>query len=111
MLVQTEYKFSLPLGYNDGDKSYQDGVMSLATAEDEILALSDLRVKENEAFFPIVILSRVVKFDGEKSSDEIIGKLYLEDFNYLLNLYTQINNPSQSSFSPESQKGVLTPEL
>ena len=38
----------------------RDGVMRLATARDEILPLRDPRVRENEAYLSIVLLSRVV---------------------------------------------------
>ena len=45
-MFQTEYEFTLPLGYVDGEGTlHREGVMRLATAADEILPLKDPRVQ------------------------------------------------------------------
>jgi hypothetical protein len=60
-MLQTEYEFTLPKGYVDRDGTvHRDGVMRLATAMDEIVPLRDARVKQNEAYLSIMILSRVI---------------------------------------------------
>jgi hypothetical protein len=39
-MLQTEYEFTLPQGYIDADGTlHRQGIMRLATAEDEILPL------------------------------------------------------------------------
>ena len=54
-LPQTEFEFTLPRGYLDSTQSLQRrGVMRLATARDEILALGDPAVKANPAYLPVV---------------------------------------------------------
>jgi hypothetical protein len=46
MSLQTEFEFTLPLGYVDGDGNlHKKGVMRLATAMDEIAPLRDKRVQ------------------------------------------------------------------
>ena len=52
---------SCPRGYVDGDGTvHRDGVMRLATARDEIIPQRDPRVRENEAYLTVLLLSRVV---------------------------------------------------
>ena len=61
MMFQTEYEFTLPLGYVDADGDlHREGVMRLATAADEILPLKDPRVQGNEAYLTVILLSRVI---------------------------------------------------
>ena len=44
MVLQTEYEFTLPKGYQEGDgELHRSGIMRLATAGDEILPLKDQR--------------------------------------------------------------------
>jgi hypothetical protein len=58
-MFQTEYEFTLPLGYGDGEGNlHREGVMRLATAADEILPLKDPRVQSNEAYLIVILLSR-----------------------------------------------------
>ena len=60
-MFQTEYPFTLPLGYPDDDGTlHRDGVMRRATAADEILPLNDPRVQKNPAYLIVILLSRVV---------------------------------------------------
>ena len=51
-MIQTEYPFTLPVGYQDQEQGtlHRDGVMRLATAADEILPLKDPRVQSNQAY-------------------------------------------------------------
>ena len=59
--LRTEYAFVLPRGYVDGTGTvHRDGVMRLATARDEIIPQRDPRVRENEAYLTVLLLSRVV---------------------------------------------------
>lgn len=61
MRPQTEFPFTLPIGYIDQDgTTHREGVMRLATAMDEIAPLRDLRVRSNQAYLAIILLSRVV---------------------------------------------------
>ncbi len=61
MSIQTEFEFLLPRGFIDSQGSlHRTGRMRLATAMDEIEALQDPRVQANEAYLPVVLLSRVV---------------------------------------------------
>ena len=61
-MFQTEYEFTLPLGFVDPEGNlHRDGVMRLATAADEILPLKDPRVQSNEAYLTVILLSRVIE--------------------------------------------------
>jgi len=92
---QTEFAFTLPKGYieSEGDTVHRDGLMRLATAEDEILPWRDPRVKENPAYASIIILSNAIVKLGtlEMVTTRIISQLYSQDFEFLLNLYNTIN--------------------
>ncbi len=58
---RTECPVDLPYGYVDGDGTvHKAGVMRLATARDEILPLRDPRVRDNEAYLTVVLLSRAI---------------------------------------------------
>ena len=60
-MFQTEYEFTLPLGYVDGEGSlHREGTMRLATAADEILPLRDSRVQNNQAYLIVILLARVI---------------------------------------------------
>ncbi len=73
-MLQTEYEFTLPLGYADAEGNlHREGVMRLATAADEILPLKDPRVQANEAYLVIILLSRVITRLG--SVEQITPKL------------------------------------
>ena len=59
MTLQTEFEFTLPRGYVDSEGNlHKTGTMRLATAADEIYPLKDMRVKANQAYLVIVLLSR-----------------------------------------------------
>lgn len=94
MPIQTEFEFVLPRGYVDGDgQVHRKGVMRLATAMDEIAPLRDPRVKANEAYLTIILLSRVITQLGALPSvtTKTIEGLYAADLAYLQDLYRRIN--------------------
>ena len=91
---QTTFEFVLPRGYVDADGNiHREGTMRLATARDELMPLLDPKVKENEAFLSLVLLSRVVTELGTLPSidDQVIGGLWATDLAFLQDLYRQVN--------------------
>ncbi|MFO0573382.1 MAG: phage tail assembly protein [Polyangia bacterium] len=94
MAFKTEFPFTLPKGYIDGEgKLHRSGVMRLATAKDEIVPLQDYRVQNNRAYLVIVLLSRVISKLGELPmvDTEIIENLFSTDLAYLQEFYRRIN--------------------
>ena len=70
----TTFDFELPRGYVDDDGVvHKRGTMRLATARDELLPLSDMRVKNNPAYLSVVLLSRVVTRLG--TIDDVYGEV------------------------------------
>ena len=108
-MLQTEYEFTLPLGYVDaGGDLHRDGVMRLATAADEILPLKDPRVQSNEAYLVLILLSRVVTRLGSVAqvNPKVIEGLYAADLAYLQELYNRINRngrPSLEAVCPKCE--------
>ena len=93
-MFQTEYDFSLPMGYLDADGNlHRDGTMRLATAADEILPLKDPRVQSNQAYLIVILLSRVITRLGSISqvNPKVIEALYSADLAYLQEFYNSIN--------------------
>lgn len=103
---QTEIEFQLPKGYVDDEGNlHREGIMRLATAADEILPLRDPRVKENEAYLVVIVLSRVITRIGgiEHLHTGVIESLFASDLAYLQQLYEQFNSDeSQSELAPNS---------
>lgn len=94
MAFKTEFPFTLPKGYIDGEgKLHRNGVMRLATAKDEIVPLQDYRVQNNRAYLVIVLLSRVITKLGDLSlvDTEVIENLFSTDLAYLQEFYRRIN--------------------
>jgi hypothetical protein len=94
MPLQTEFEFTLPRGYIDGEGNlHRKGVMRMATAMDEIVPLRDLRVKSNQAYLAVVLLSRVITKLGslQDINTGVIENLFSADFAYLQDFYRQIN--------------------
>lgn len=99
MGLQTEYEFTLPRGYVDRDGDvHRHGVMRLATAMDEITPLRDLRVRSNQAYLVIVLLSRVVVKLGTlpKITTGVIENLFAADLAFLQAFYRRINEEGTS---------------
>lgn len=93
-MLQTEYPFTLPLGYVDAEGNlHRDGVMRLATAFDEIAPLKDPRVHSNSAYLLIILLARVITKLGnlEQINPKVIENLYAADLAYLQDLYRRLN--------------------
>jgi hypothetical protein len=93
-MLQTEFSFTLPCGYVDAAGTlHRDGVMRRATALDEVEPLADPRVRSNEAYASILLLSRVVVRLGNIAAitPALIEGLYAPDFSYLQDLYVRIN--------------------
>lgn len=92
-MLQTEFEFTLPNGYIDEQGNlHRRGMMRRATAIDEVEALGHPRVRANEAYLPIVLLSRVmVRLGSLAASAELIERLFAPDFAYLQDLYTRVN--------------------
>ena len=99
MMFQTDYDFSLPLGYVDAEGNlHKDGVMRLSTAADEILPLKDPRVQSNQAYLVVILLSRVVTRLGSLAqvNPKVIEGLYAADLAYLQEFYNEINTNGNS---------------
>jgi hypothetical protein len=93
-MLQTEFEFTLPMGYVDGEGNvHREGIMRLATAMDEVAPMRDPRVRSNEAYLTIILLSRVVTTLGSLRgiTPNVIENLFAADFAYLQDFYRRIN--------------------
>jgi hypothetical protein len=93
-MLQTEFPFQLPRGYVDQDGTiHREGVMRLATAEDEVAPLGDPRVQRNPGYLVIILLSRVVTKLGDLQTvnPKVIETLFAADLGYLEDLYRRVN--------------------
>jgi hypothetical protein len=112
MSLQTEYEFTLPKGYvDDSGGLHRDGVMRLATARDEILPQRDPRVRENEAYLTVIMLSRVVTRLGEldQVTPKIVEGLFAADLAFLQDFYCTINFGDPSALEPAGATGPFEP--
>jgi hypothetical protein len=94
MSLQTEFPFTLPHGYVDAEGVvHREGVMRLATANDEIAPMKDPRVQSNHAYLTVIVLSRTVKRLGElpQVNPRVIEELFASDFAHLEEMYRRIN--------------------
>ena len=104
MSLQTQFPFTLPKGYVDGDgRLHRNGVMRLATARDEIEPLRDLRVQENDAYLTVVMLARVITELGtiRPVTTNIVEGLFAVDLAFLQEFYGIVN------FGDASELGEL----
>jgi len=95
MSVETEFEFKLPRGYVDTvDKVHREGRMRLAVAMDEITLLQDPRVQANEAYLPVLLLSRVVTQLGNLAAitPQVVEGMFASDLVYLEDLYQRLNS-------------------
>lgn len=93
--LQTEFPFTLPRGYVDGDGNrHRDGTMRLATAFDEIAPMKDPRVQANPGYLVIILLSRVITRLGgiDPLNPKVIENLFAADLAYLQDLYRRVND-------------------
>ncbi len=98
--MQTEFEFVLPRGYvDDAGSVHQRGVMRLSVARDEVEPLSDPRVKQNELYLGMLLLSRVVNRLGDISPVPlaVIEGLFSSDYAYLQDFYLQLNTNTLGS--------------
>jgi hypothetical protein len=94
MTLVTEFNFTLPHGYVDAAGTlHREGMMRLATANDEIAPMKDPRVQSNPGYLAIILLSRVVTRLGDlpQVNPRVIEELFAADFAYLEELYRRIN--------------------
>jgi hypothetical protein len=106
-MFQTEYEFTLPMGYVDSEGTlHREGVMRLATAADEILPLKDPRVQSNEAYLTVILLSRVIARLGSipQVTPKVIEGVYAADLAYLQELYNRINRSGTASIEASCPK-------
>jgi len=93
--MQTEFEFTLPRGYVDETgQVHRSGTMRLATAMDEIAPLRDPRVRANEAYLTIILLSRVITRLGSLPAitPGVVENLFAADLAYLQDLYQRLND-------------------
>lgn len=98
-MLQTEFDFLLPRGYIDAQGNlHRHGTMRLATAIDEIEPLQDARVRANEAYLSILVLSRVITRLGDlrQIGPSVIEGLFAADMAYLQHIYIQANDSGSS---------------
>jgi hypothetical protein len=72
--------------------------MRLATARDEIIPQRDPRVRENEAYLTVLLLSRVITRLGSLSEVHpgIVEGMFASDLAFLQDLYRRINQEGTS---------------
>jgi hypothetical protein len=100
MSLQTEFEFTLPIGYVDREGNvHKKGTMRLATAMDEITPLNDMRVQANEAYLVIVLLTRVITSLGTlpQVNTSVIENLFAADMAYLQEFYRQVNETGKTT--------------
>jgi hypothetical protein len=93
--LRTEFDFVLPRGYVDDEGNvHREGRMRLATARDEILPQRDPRVRENEAYLTVILLSRVTTRLGSvgQVTPATIEGLFASDLAFLQDLYRRVNS-------------------
>ncbi|MBE9126985.1 MULTISPECIES: hypothetical protein [unclassified Coleofasciculus] len=99
----TEFEFILPKGLVDrsGD-IHRQGMMRLATGNDEILVQKDPRVRADPYYRILVNLSQVITHLGTLSSvtPQLLEQLFLIDLVYLQGFLNHINQ----------QNGRLSPQ-
>jgi hypothetical protein len=93
--LQTEFAFTLPKGYVDGDGNlHRQGTMRLATARDEIEPLRDQRVGgPDDPYLTILVISRVITELGSlrQVNPQVVEGLFAADLAFLQDLYGIIN--------------------
>ncbi len=93
--MQTEFPFELPRGFIDANgQVHREGAMRLATARDELSPLRDPRVRNNEAYLVILLLSQVITRLGTltRVTPEMLENFFAADIAYLQDLYRRIND-------------------
>ena len=91
--------FVLPRGYvDDAGVLHREGSMRLATARDEIAPLRDPRVRDNEAYLTVLLLSEVVIRLGTvpQVTPRVIEGMFASDLAFLQDLYRRVNQEGTS---------------
>ena len=92
--MKSEYAFTLPRGLVDSAGTvHREGTMRLATARDEIAPLRDPRVRDNEAYLTVLLLSRVVTSLGDldQVTPGVVEGMFATDLSFLQDHYRRIN--------------------
>ncbi len=103
-VLKTEVAFTLPLGYVDPTGTlHRNGIMRLATALDEVEPLQDARIRSNQAYLSIILLSRVIVRLGDISpvAPEVVERLFASDFAYLQETYLRLNDSASLQVETE----------
>jgi hypothetical protein len=93
-MLQTVFEFTLPKGYVDAEgRVHREGTMRLATAMDEVAPLRDPRVRANEAYLALILLSQVITRLGSLTqvTPNMVENFFAADIAYLQAFYRQIN--------------------
>jgi hypothetical protein len=114
--LQTEFPFILPRGYVDSaGVVHRDGVMRLATAKDEIVPQRDPRVRENESYLTVLLLSRVITRLGRlgEVNPGVIENMFASDLAFLQDLYRRVNQEgtTQAAVACPSCRHEFTVEM
>jgi hypothetical protein len=95
MKNETVFRFTLPHGYVDAEgRTHREGIIRLATALDEIESVAHPRVEANEAYLPVILMSRVVTQLGDLTevTPQVIEGLFAADLAYLEDVYLRLNS-------------------
>ena len=114
MSLQTEFTFTLPKGYvDDHGGLHREGVMRLATARDEIEPLRDPRVRENEAYLTVILLSRVMTKLGSitQVTPKTVEGLFAADLAYLQDMYRIVNFGDPAALQSLEAGAPFAPEV
>lgn len=94
-MLQTEFPFTLPHGYVDSEGNlHREGIMRMATANDEIAPLKDRRVQSNPGYLVVILLARVITRLGDLDviNPKVIENVFAGDLAYLQEMYQRINH-------------------
>ena len=100
--LQTTFNFVLPRGYvDDQGRVHKEGTMRLATARDEIFPQNDSRVRENQAYLSVLLLTRTVTSLGtlHEVDSYVIENLFASDLAFLQDMYRRINQEGHTQAS------------
>jgi hypothetical protein len=100
--LRTEFAFELPRGYvDDAGTVHRAGTMRLATARDEIMPLRDPRVRDNESYLTVLLLSRVLTRLGTlpEVTPGVVESLFASDLAFLQDLYRRVNQEGHTRAS------------
>ncbi|UUU45158.1 hypothetical protein [Streptomyces sp. NBC_00162] len=100
-----EFPFTLPHGYTDpAGVTHREGMMRLATKNDELAPLVDPRVRENPSYLGVVLLGLVITRLGTAGQPDpaVIESLFPADLAHLQKLYREINGAELPGGLPDT---------